>query len=107
MLDYSKEMLRLHKQGPSGMEVYNISIQNGMIVLESGPMGRPGHKMNRPLSDKPQVDRLVQSLIEKGYAPLEKTFGPWAAAKGADAWRNQLHSAQARKKKGFQMGGGF
>ena len=99
-MDYTKEMLRLFKQGPGGMEVYNISVSGQLITVESGPMGRPGHKVLHPLADKPRVDRMVQGLLEKGYAPLEKTFGPWAIAKKADQMR-----APTRAKR--KLGGGF
>lgn len=105
-MDYTQDMVRLHKAGPGGADVYNISVQGGMIVLESGPLGRRPHRMNYPMADKPKIDKLVAQLLEKGYSPMEKTFGPWAAAKGADQWRNQLQHTKSSKKK-FGMGGGF
>lgn len=104
-MDFTKEMVRLHKQGPGGGDVYSISTQGAMIVLESGPLGRRPHRTNYPMVDKPKIEKLVQQLLNKGYTPMEKTFGPWAAAKGADQWRSQLNRAHTGKKK-FGMGGG-
>ncbi len=103
-MDYTKETLRLYKQSPSGTEVYNISAKGGLIIVESGPMGKPPHRIMHPQSEKPRVDRLVQALVEKGYAPLEKTFGPWAAAKSADVLRDFRNK---RKAAGRKIGGTF
>lgn len=84
-MDYTKEKLRLFKSSPAGTEVYDIEMKQGVIVVESGPMGRQLNRVMHSASEKPQVDRLVESLLSRGYAPLEKTFGPWARAKAAGA----------------------
>ena len=96
-MDYTKDQLRLHKRGPAGMEVYNISVKNGMIVLDSGPMGGRTHRVMHPLSEKPRVDRLVASLLEQGYAPFEKTFGPWSQVRHADQQREMIHQIRQTK----------
>ena len=107
-MDYTKETLRLFKKTAAGTEVYNISIQMGMIAVESGPMGKRPHRINHPLAEKPRVDKLVQSLIEKGYAPLDKTFAPFAAVRSAQQVAQQAHQVQqAKKSKRFVLGGGF
>ena len=82
-MDYTQGKLRLYKTGPAGAEVYDIELKQGMIVVESGPMGRQLSRITYPASEKARVDRMVEALITKGYAPLEKTFGPWAQAKAA------------------------
>lgn len=99
-MDYSQEMLRLHKNGPMGMEVYNISVNGGMITVESGLMGKRGNKVMHAMSEKPRVDRMIQQLLEKGFAPFEKTIGPWSTAKGQDQWRAQHNQARRKPKLG-------
>lgn len=97
-MDYSEQPLRLHKRGPNGMEVYNISVNRGTIVLDNGPMGGRTHRVIHPLSEKPRVDRLVASLIEQGYAPFEKTFGPWSEIRTADIQRQIIHNVRQTKQ---------
>ena len=97
-MDYVKEPLRLQKHGPSGVQVYNISVKNGAIIVESGPMGRPAHRTMNPASEKPRIDRLVASLLEQGYTPFEKTFGPWSQVRHMDAQREIVKNVRESRQ---------
>lgn len=96
-MDYMSQMLRLHRKGPNGMDVYNISCNGGMIIVENGMMGGRTHRQVSPLSEKPRVDRLVNSLVERGYAQFEKTFGPWSEVRTADIQREIIQSTRKAK----------
>lgn len=100
-MDYTQQQLRLHKRGPNGMDVYNIEVKNGMILIDNGPMGGRTHRVIHALSEKPRVDRLVTTLLEKGYAPFEKTFGPWSEVRTADIQRQMIQ--QVRQNKADKM----
>ena len=101
-MDYMQGKVRLHKTGPMGVEVYDIFVENGAIIVQSGPMGRQQSRLVHTMDEKPRVDRMIEGLKAQGYQPLEQTFGPWAQARAAGAWG----AARQGKRVGRTFGSG-